>query len=236
MGSLKPFREVSFEVKEGDILSFIGANGAGISNIFKTVSGLIRPTQGEIVFEGPHYSNSHSESNHRKPFLSSSRRQTHLHRNSLFRKSGDVNLFKKRQKGGRKIFSTKVSSVSNFKRTEYSKDSYSFWKGTTNGIHEKSCDDPRNRKALRRAFSGVRRTNLTEIFHISEEINGSVSSVLLISHNAQKTKPLMHSQYVAEPGNVFQTDAGITRPAFLSTKEMAVFSQLYELVEASTCL
>uniref|UniRef100_UPI0038D13F14 ATP-binding cassette domain-containing protein n=1 Tax=Vibrio coralliilyticus TaxID=190893 RepID=UPI0038D13F14 len=51
-GVIEAIREVSFEVKEGEIVSLIGANGAGKSTILKAVSGLIRPSQGEIVYEG----------------------------------------------------------------------------------------------------------------------------------------------------------------------------------------
>lgn len=51
-GVIEAIREVSFEVKEGEIVSLIGANGAGKSTILKAVSGLIRPSKGEIVYEG----------------------------------------------------------------------------------------------------------------------------------------------------------------------------------------
>ena len=42
--------DVTFSVKEGDIVSIIGANGAGKSTMLKTISGLLRPTSGEIHF------------------------------------------------------------------------------------------------------------------------------------------------------------------------------------------
>ncbi len=42
---------VSFEVKKGEIVAMIGANGAGKSTILKTISGILRPKKGEILFE-----------------------------------------------------------------------------------------------------------------------------------------------------------------------------------------
>jgi len=45
-------RNVSFQVNEGTIVSLIGANGTGKSTILRTISGLRRPTSGEIWFEG----------------------------------------------------------------------------------------------------------------------------------------------------------------------------------------
>ena len=44
--------DVSFEVNQGEIVSLIGANGAGKTTILRTISGLIRPSKGTILFEG----------------------------------------------------------------------------------------------------------------------------------------------------------------------------------------
>ncbi len=44
--------DVSFEVKEGEVVAFVGANGAGKSTILKTISGVIKPMAGEIIFNG----------------------------------------------------------------------------------------------------------------------------------------------------------------------------------------
>ena len=45
-------QDVSLEVAEGAVVSIIGANGAGKSTILRTLSGLVRPTTGEIRFMG----------------------------------------------------------------------------------------------------------------------------------------------------------------------------------------
>jgi branched-chain amino acid transport system ATP-binding protein len=45
-------REVSFKVEEGQMVSIVGSNGAGKSTILKTISGLLRPLSGEIIFLG----------------------------------------------------------------------------------------------------------------------------------------------------------------------------------------
>ena len=51
-GSIKAVHGVSFEVDEGEIVTLIGANGAGKSTILNTIAGLQRPDQGEIVYQG----------------------------------------------------------------------------------------------------------------------------------------------------------------------------------------
>ena len=45
-------REVSFRVEEGQMVSIVGSNGAGKSTILKTISGLLHPLSGEVVFQG----------------------------------------------------------------------------------------------------------------------------------------------------------------------------------------
>jgi len=50
-GDIQVIWDVSFEVKEGEIVALIGANGAGKSTILRTVSGILRPKKGEILFE-----------------------------------------------------------------------------------------------------------------------------------------------------------------------------------------
>jgi branched-chain amino acid transport system ATP-binding protein len=44
--------EVSMEVREGDFVCLVGANGAGKTTTLKTISGLLRPSAGRIVFDG----------------------------------------------------------------------------------------------------------------------------------------------------------------------------------------
>ncbi len=44
--------EVSLSVPRGSLVAIVGANGAGKSTLLKTVSGLVRPTAGDIVFDG----------------------------------------------------------------------------------------------------------------------------------------------------------------------------------------
>ena len=51
-GNVRALEDVDFEVNTGEIVTLIGANGAGKSTILKTISGLNRPKQGSIIFVG----------------------------------------------------------------------------------------------------------------------------------------------------------------------------------------
>ena len=44
-GSIEAVKNVSFEVNEGEVVTLIGANGAGKTSILRTISGLVRPTE-----------------------------------------------------------------------------------------------------------------------------------------------------------------------------------------------
>ena len=51
-GRVEAVRNVSFEVPEGSLVTLVGANGAGKTSVLNAVSGLLRPRQGVITFEG----------------------------------------------------------------------------------------------------------------------------------------------------------------------------------------
>jgi branched-chain amino acid transport system ATP-binding protein len=51
-GKIPVLRGISFHVEEGEVVAIIGPNGAGKTTLLKTISGLIKPTAGQIVFEG----------------------------------------------------------------------------------------------------------------------------------------------------------------------------------------
>ncbi len=51
-GGIEALKGISFDVEQGQIVTLIGANGAGKSTSLRTISGLVRPKEGRVYFEG----------------------------------------------------------------------------------------------------------------------------------------------------------------------------------------
>ncbi|EGJ27243.1 ABC transporter ATP-binding protein [Streptococcus porcinus] len=51
-GAIEAVKDISFTVEEGEVVTLIGANGAGKTSILRTISGLIKPSKGNISFLG----------------------------------------------------------------------------------------------------------------------------------------------------------------------------------------
>jgi len=51
-GNIQALKNISMEVSEGEIITLIGANGAGKTTALMSISGLVPPRQGEIIFKG----------------------------------------------------------------------------------------------------------------------------------------------------------------------------------------
>jgi branched-chain amino acid transport system ATP-binding protein len=51
-GLLRAVREVSFSVREGELLGLIGPNGAGKSTLYNLLAGMLKPNSGQLIFEG----------------------------------------------------------------------------------------------------------------------------------------------------------------------------------------
>ena len=51
-GGIKAVKEISFEVPRGEVVTLIGANGAGKSSTLRSIVGLVKPESGSILFEG----------------------------------------------------------------------------------------------------------------------------------------------------------------------------------------
>ncbi|MBR3873376.1 MAG: ABC transporter ATP-binding protein [Clostridia bacterium] len=59
-GAIHAIKGISFEVEEGEIVTLIGANGAGKSTTLNTIAGLLKPREGSITFDGKNITGMHA--------------------------------------------------------------------------------------------------------------------------------------------------------------------------------
>src|SRR5713226_5589306 len=52
-GAIRALHDVSLQIDRGEIVALIGSNGAGKSTLLRTISGLLRPTAGSILWDVP---------------------------------------------------------------------------------------------------------------------------------------------------------------------------------------
>ena len=65
-GSIEALKGISIEVREGEIVTLIGANGAGKSTTLRSINGLNTPKQGSIVFKGKDITAAHHMTSSRR--------------------------------------------------------------------------------------------------------------------------------------------------------------------------
>ena len=60
-GNIHALKGVSFEVDSGEIIALIGSNGAGKTTTLRTISGLMQPREGDIVYDGREISHTRAD-------------------------------------------------------------------------------------------------------------------------------------------------------------------------------
>ena len=60
-GNIHALKGVSFEVESGEIIALIGANGAGKTTTLRTISGLMEPREGSVIYDGEDISNTRAD-------------------------------------------------------------------------------------------------------------------------------------------------------------------------------
>lgn len=207
-GVIEAIREVSFEVKEGEIVSLIGANGAGKSTILKAVSGLIRPSQGEIVYEGTPITTATPKQIVEKG-ISQVPEGRHIFSGMTVLENLEMGAFLRKDKAE---IEKDLNSV--FERFPILNERKSQDAATLSGGEQQMVAMGRALMSRPRLLlldepsMGLAPILIKEIFHIIEEINRTGTTVLLIEQNAKMALKIANRGYVLETGNVVQTGTG----------------------------
>ena len=207
-GMIQAVRDVSFEVNEGEVVSLIGANGAGKTTILRTLSGLVRPSAGKIQFLGKEIQKLPAqkivagglsqvpEGRHVFPGLTV---MENLEMGAFLKKNREEN-----QANLKKVFSR-------FPRLEERKNQDA---ATLSGGEQQMLAMGRALMStpklllLDEPSMGLAPIFIQEIFDIIQDIQKQGTTVLLIEQNANKALAIADRGYVLETGKVVLTGTG----------------------------
>nr|WP_330386940.1 ABC transporter ATP-binding protein [[Clostridium] aminophilum] len=201
-GVIQALKGISFEVDQGDVIALIGANGAGKTTTLHTVSGLLKPKTGSIVFDGKDV--------------------THLPGHKL------VSMGMAHVPEGRRVFA-QLSVLQNLKMGAYTRSDKSEIDATLEQIYQRFPRLKERKNQLAGTLSGGEQQMLAmgralmshpklilldepsmglspiyvnEIFSIIDSIHKDGVTVLLVEQNAKKALSIANKAYVLETGNI----------------------------------
>ena len=207
-GVIQALKQVSLEVNEGEIVALIGANGAGKTTLLHAISGLVKKSEGELIFLG----NSLNKANART-IVSSGITQVPEGRRIFPDMSVQENLlmgaYLRKDKKGIEEDMQKV--YERFPRLNERKKQLA---GTLSGGEQQMLAMGRALMAkpklllLDEPSMGLSPLLVKEIFSIIKEINQQGTTVLLVEQNARMALQIAHRAYVMETGKIVLSGTG----------------------------
>lgn len=207
-GMIQAVKGISFDVKEGEIVSLIGANGAGKTTILRTISGLVRPSKGNILFEGKNIEKETSPK-----IVASGLVQVpegrHVFTGMTVMENLELGAFLYRDKKESQEILTTI-----FDRFPILKERKNQDAATLSGGEQQMLAMGRALMSrpklllLDEPSMGLAPIFIKEIFSIIEEINRQGTTVLLIEQNAKMALGIADRGYVLETGNIVLEGTG----------------------------
>ena len=207
-GSIEAVKNVSFEVNEGEVVTLIGANGAGKTSILRTISGLVRPTEGTISYLG----NDIHKTPARKIVadgLAQVPEGRHVFAGLTVMENLEMGAFLHKNKEENTALLKKV--FQRFPRLEERKNQDA---ATLSGGEQQMLAMGRAIMSrpklllLDEPSMGLAPIFIQEIFDIIEDIKAQGTTVLLIEQNANKALSIADRGYVLETGKVVLSGTG----------------------------
>ena len=207
-GMIQAIKDISFEVNEGEIVTLIGANGAGKSTILRTISGLVKPSSGEIEYLG-------------KPIHNVATRKIveqgiaqvpegrHVFKGLTVQENLDLGSFTRKDKQN---LAGDLEAV--FERFPILRERKNQDAATLSGGEQQMLAMGRALMTkpklllLDEPSMGLAPIFNKEIFHIIQDIQKQGTTILLIEQNANVALKIANRGYVLETGNIVLTGTG----------------------------
>ncbi|MHB1295471.1 MAG: ABC transporter ATP-binding protein [Anaerolineae bacterium] len=201
-GAIRAVRGISFNIEEGEIVTLIGANGAGKSTTLKTISGLLRPNPGDIRFKGKSLTKVPAE-RIVKLGISQVPEGRQIFARLTVRENLEMGAYTRNDK--REIAESMERVFTSFPRL---KERLGQHGGTLSGGEQQMLAMGRGLMSrpslllLDEPSMGLAPILVEEIFDIITRINAQGTSILLVEQNAAMALSVAHRGYVLETGNV----------------------------------
>ena len=207
-GVIHALKDVSMEVKEGEIVSLIGANGAGKTTLLQTISGLLKKTSGEVVFLGKSM-NKVSAKNIVKEGITQVPEGRHIFSGMSVYENLLMGAYLRKDKDGIKADLQDIYQRFPILEKRSSQDA-----STLSGGEQQMLAMGRALMArpkillLDEPSMGLAPIQVKEIFNIIKDINEKGTTVLLVEQNAKMALSIADRAYVMETGNIVMTGTG----------------------------
>ena len=194
-GVIQALKGISFHVNQGEVIALIGANGAGKTTTLQTLTGILSPKSGSIVFEGKDLTRTPAHKivpEGRRVFADMS-----VYENLL------LGAYTRKDKA--EIAESLASVYKRFPRLEERKGQRA---GTLSGGEQQMLAMGRALMSKPRIIlmdepsMGLSPIFVNEIFDIIREVSESGTTVLLVEQNAKKALSIADRAYVLETGSI----------------------------------
>jgi branched-chain amino acid transport system ATP-binding protein len=205
-GSIQALKGISLDVREGEIVTLLGANGAGKSTTLRSINGLNRPREGTIRFQGREIT---GEPAHQivKQGIAQSPEGRRLFPRMTVLENLEMGAFQRRDRAAFKGDLDRVFTL--FPRLAERKAQKA---GTLSGGEQQMCAIGRALMArpkllmLDEPSMGLAPIFVEKIFEIIEEINKQGTPILLVEQNALMALEVASRGYVLETGKIVLAD------------------------------
>jgi branched-chain amino acid transport system ATP-binding protein len=205
-GSIHALKGISLEVHQGEIVTLLGANGAGKSTTLRSINGLNRPRQGSIRFLGRDITSTPAHQIVKRGIAQAPEGRRLFPRMSVT-ENLEMGAFQRNDRAGIREDMDRVFEL--FPRLQERRNQKA---GTMSGGEQQMCAIGRALMArpklllLDEPSLGLAPIFVERIFEIIRTINQQGTSILLVEQNALMALDAAHRGYVLETGNVALAD------------------------------
>jgi branched-chain amino acid transport system ATP-binding protein len=205
-GSIEALKGISIEVREGEVVTLIGSNGAGKSTTLRSINGLNHPREGSIHFQGKEITDE-APHNVVKMGISQSPEGRRLFPRMSVLENLQMGAFQRSDRAGQREDMDRVFAL--FPRLAERKNQRA---GTLSGGEQQMCAIGRALMArpklllLDEPSMGLAPIFVEKIFEIVREINDQGTPILLVEQNALAALDTADRGYVMETGTIVLAD------------------------------